>query len=461
MQLKLSKGSIIAIVVGVALCCIAIVSELLSSSPNGIGPYQVILLILGGLIIGLGLLPSDHILSKLTLLCLGCVVSLIILEGMLLLLSRANVSVTFPDTRELLNDDVLGKRTPPDSAGHDTRGWRNLSALEQADIVTIGDSQTWGVNATLAETYPSILSELTDRSVYSMAQGSYGAVQYRLLSERALELSPQLVVIGMYFGNDFADAYSIVYGDYAHQDLRDPLFDMSAMTQTIAERAQSLQPDGLVSQQAARINPANLTLWERTQSATYIGKFLTNVGVFKVLDTGEALRQIENNLQQVEKFPELLDRYDDGDVQTFFTPAYRQLVVDTELPAIQEGIRITKQEYASIKDFLIASDIEFLVVFIPTKETVYAPYLESLNDKYSELVEQEAEIHDEMIDFFDENSISYVDTLSELQQAVVDGIVIYPPTFDGHPTGHGYQVIAEVVADYINENDLMKQAPSF
>jgi hypothetical protein len=455
---QLPMGSKIRILIGLALVGVAIASELLSSSPNGIGPYQAVLLMLGGLIILLSILPSEQLMWKVTMLFLGFVISLILIEGMLLILSRANVTVTFPNTRELLDDEWLGKRTPPDAVGHDARGWRNETALEQADIVTIGDSQTWGVNATLAETYPSVLSDLSEYTVYSMAQGSYGAVQYRVLSERAVELSPQLVIIGMYFGNDFADAYSIVYGDYAHQKLRDPSFDLTAVTQTIAERSKALQPVGLtnINLQSDRTNPADLTLWERVQSATYIGKFLTNAGVFKTLDTGGVQRQLERNYKTVEESPELFAFYHESNVQTFFTPAYRQLVVDIESPMIQEGVRISKQQFAEIKNRLATSDIELLVVFIPTKETVYAPYLESLNDVHFLLVEQEAQIHDEMIEFFDEGDIAYIDTLSALRQAVDEGIAIYSATFDGHPVANGYRVIAEVVSSYISEDDVMK-----
>lgn len=458
MKAKLSIGSIITVVIGVALVGVSLASELLSSAPNGIGPYQAVLLILGGFILLLGILPSDQLLSKLTLLCLSFVVTLILIEGMLLILSRANVTVTFPDTRELIDDAELGKRTPPDAQGHDARGWRNQTALDQADIVVIGDSQTWGVNATLADTYPSVLGELTGHSVYSMAQGSYGAVQYRVLSERAIDLSPELVVIGLYFGNDFADAYSIVYGDYAHTDLRDPSFDMTAITQTIAERARMLQPEGLAgnNQQPVQINAPDFTLWERVQSGTYIGKFLTNLGVFDTLDTGASQQQLDVNIQRVEASPESLGYYRDGTIQTFFTPAYRQLVVDTSSPVIQEGIRISKEEYKDISEQLTASEIELLVVFIPTKESVYAPFAELLSDSYMRLIEQEAEIHDEMADFFDDNSIAYVDTLPALQRAVADGMQLYPPTFDGHPLGAGYRVIAEVIASYIDANDIMK-----
>ena len=437
---------------------IAIGSEIFSSSPDGIGPYQAILLILGGLISLLGIIPSAHFMSKVILFGLSFVVSIILIEGVLLMLSRANVSVTYPDTRELEFDEILGKRTPSGAVGHDELGWRNEKVLDKADIVTIGDSQTWGVNATLSQTYPSVLSALTGYSVYSMAQGSYGAVQYRVLTERALELSPRLIIIGLYFGNDFADAYSIVYGDYAYQDLRDPSFDMTAVTQTIAQKAKALQPDGLTGSnvQTARSNPAEQSLWERVQSATYIGKFLTNVGVFDTVDTGSAEQQLELNYAIVEESSELFGYYHRDNVRTFFTPAYRQLVVDMESPIIQEGIRISKLQYLEIDDLLNQRDIELLVLLIPTKEYIYAPFLDRINDVHMQLVEDESQLRNEMMDFFDQNQIVYLDTLPTLREAVDSGITIYSETFDGHPIDNGYRIMAETVADYIRKNDIIK-----
>lgn len=455
---QLPAGKIIAIVLGLGLIIAMIASEILSTSPNGIGPYQAILILLGLLIMLLGIFPSEHWTSKVVLASLSVVVTLILIEGVLLILSRSNVTVTFPNTQELLNDEILGKRTPPSAVGHDSRGWRNETALEQADIVTIGDSQTWGVNVILSETYPSVLSQLTDYSVYNMAQGSYGAVQYRVLTEQAVELSPQLIVIGMYFGNDFADAYSIVYGDYAHQELRDPNFDFAFVSQSIAEQAVEFRPERLriEGQQIESDNSSDLTLLQRVQSGTYIGKFLTSAGVFDAINTGESEQQFVSNRNLVSQYSDYFDIYESENVRTLFTPAYRQLVVNIESPIIQEGLRISKHQYAEIQNLVESANVELLIVLIPTKEMIYAPYLNELNTAHMTLVAQETHIRSEMTAFFDENEIAYVDILPAMQNAVEEDIAIYPQTFDGHPNDNGYRIIAQVIADYIAENEIMK-----
>lgn len=444
-----SSGKLLLMAVGGLLVLVIGATEFLSSTSNGIGPYQAILILLGLCIFLLGLFPSNQWSSKLVLILSSFVVSVILIEGGLFLAYRANVTVTFPDTSELLNDDVLGKRTPPGATGHDSRGWRNETAIDKADIVVIGDSQTWGVNATLTEAYPAVLARLSGQVVYSMAQGSYGAVQYRVLSEEAIQLSPDRVIVGMYFGNDFADAYTLVYNHSRYEDVRDPSFDLSAITQTIKEQAIQVQPGGS-SNLTESDNGADLTFWEQFRSGTYLGKFLTSAGVFDRVSTGTNEQNITTYRQMVAQSPDIFSIYQQDNWETFLTPAYRYLVQNLENPIIQEGVRITRSEYLEMQEMMAASDIAFLVVLIPTKELVYAPYIDSLSDSYQSLVTQERELRDSFIELFEANQIQYVDTLPSLRLAVENDNHIYPSTFDGHPNANGYQVIAETIWAYIN-----------
>ncbi|GEM_PF-518115 len=455
----MSRSRIATVCIGLLIAVIVALSEFLSSSANGIGPYQGVLLALGLLIILIGILPADHWSQKIVLMLSSFMITLMLIEGVLLVLNRLNVDVTYPDVRELQDDPLLGKRTPDNAAGHDERGWRNLRGLENADIVAIGDSQTWGVNASITETYPNVLGDLTGKTVYSMAQGSYGAVQYRVLTEQAIDLSPDLVVVGMYFGNDLADAYTMVYGDYeAYATLRDPDFNYTAISQSIAEQGSQLTGNVAVNlNQIQAVNSAELSFVERVQSGTYIGKLLTSAGIFEVVDTGDMARQMEINRQIVQEFPDVYSSYQRDSIETFLTPAYRQLVIDFESPVIAEGIRITKMQYLDLAQTLQAEGIDLLIVLIPTKEFVYLPYVvpENISEVYTLLGEQEQQVRQEMIGLFQENGIDFVDTLPALRQAVEGNLMIYPPTFDGHPSATGYRVIAETIAQYIQVNNMV------
>jgi len=100
---------------------------------------------------------------------------------------------------EILSDPELGVRVAPNSPGHDANGYRNAVARTQADIVALGDSQTWGVNAQAMDAWPQQLEKITNRLVYNMSVGGYGPVQYSQLIPRALNFSPKVVVVGLYF----------------------------------------------------------------------------------------------------------------------------------------------------------------------------------------------------------------------------------------------------------------------
>ena len=51
----------------------------------------------------------------------------------------------------LVKDPILGHKIEPNSAGHDSWGFRNKALPASAKIVSIGDSQTYGVSATARE----------------------------------------------------------------------------------------------------------------------------------------------------------------------------------------------------------------------------------------------------------------------------------------------------------------------
>ncbi len=135
-----------------------------------------------------------------------------------------------------IDDEQLGFRVRPHAWGHDANGFRNPRIPADPAIVAIGDSQTWGINVRRAETWPYVLADLTGQSVYSMALGGYGPVEYWVLVGDALEqFAPEVVVIGFYFGNDLYDSYQSVYlrEPFARfrdpsMPIRDPTFDKNA-----------------------------------------------------------------------------------------------------------------------------------------------------------------------------------------------------------------------------------------
>ena len=82
---------------------------------------------------------------------------------------------------ELLCDPILGHRVKPNSAGHDSWGYRNKTVPDAADIVCISDSQTYGESAKARDSWPGQLQQMTAREVYNLSLGGYSPVEYSYL----------------------------------------------------------------------------------------------------------------------------------------------------------------------------------------------------------------------------------------------------------------------------------------
>ncbi|MEZ4547723.1 MAG: hypothetical protein R3B51_08385 [Thermodesulfobacteriota bacterium] len=77
---------------------------------------------------------------------------------------------------------MLRYKIEPHSAGHDSLGYRNKYVPERADIVTLGDSQTYGESSPAKYSWPSILGSLTGKETYNMGVSGYGPAEYFIFS---------------------------------------------------------------------------------------------------------------------------------------------------------------------------------------------------------------------------------------------------------------------------------------
>ena len=155
---------------------------------------------------------------RLALLAAGLVLSVAIAE----IVARASESLRgghdlATQLGDRLEDPLLGYRPLPGSGDHDERGFRNESVPSGADVVALGDSQTWGVNAPIDQSWPAVLASETGLVVYNMRTGGYGPLHYRVLLDEALALDPRWIVIALFLGNDVHDCYELAYGQEAHR----------------------------------------------------------------------------------------------------------------------------------------------------------------------------------------------------------------------------------------------------
>src|SRR5688572_13158587 len=223
-----------------------------------------------------------------------------------------------------LADPILGMTIEPRSPGFDRWGFRNREVPESVDIVSLGDSHTYGNTAKMHEAWPEVVARETGRTVYNMALGGYGPNQYHhLLTTRAALLHPKQVLVGLYMGDDFENAFSITYGlDYwkfLRQGARPPVN---------ADIWRGTEPMG-------RLKP--LRNWLSTHSFVY-----------RLVVHGEALRALKANLQ----FRQVAGSADpsvttieapENNVREAFRPIRIAAGLDQARSEVQEGMRITLQ----------------------------------------------------------------------------------------------------------------------
>jgi hypothetical protein len=278
-----------------------------------------------------------------------------------------------------------------------------------------------------------------------MSVGGYGPVQYYVLTSQALALSPRVLVIGLFLGNDIYDAYRTAYFLSAHRELRASTAGADlAQQDTIAERSgQLLEGERRHSNSFGTSPPSLWPLWLRGHSA--VGRLLdanltqwgSGQGFWHHAERSWALAH-----------PDVGTAWN-GRAPTVLRTAYRLLALDLDEPRIAEGLRITKEILQRIHFYAQERGARTVVLLLPTKETVYAELIGmhggGLSSSYQRLVVMESRVHDELDAFLVDHRIERVDALAVLREAVAQGQRVFPATTDGHLTEEGYLIIATLL----------------
>jgi lysophospholipase L1-like esterase len=338
----------------------------------------------------------------------------------------------------LLKDPKLQHRIAPNAPGHDANGFRNDAVPANVEIVALGDSQTWGINGERSAAWPQVLGKISERTVYNMGIGGYGPLQYWVLTDKALSLSPKVMVIGVYLGNDVYDAYSLAYGSDVYSDLRNPGASAELLSDTIAPRANTLWEEEKNFQHDFGREPDGWGMW--LSGHTAIGRLLVRSGWCS--RSGDVW--FEASKAWAKAHPEHGAVYDEANVRTVLTTAYRLTALDLDDPHIAEGLRITDVVLQRIKGQSDDASVKLLVVLLPTKESVFANAAGSRqrDPVYERLVSMESRARSALVAQCEGVDIQYVDALPPLAQAVRRGEQVYPTSTESHPTPKGYEVIA-------------------
>ena len=337
-----------------------------------------------------------------------------------------------------VKDSRLGYRVAPNTPDHDSLGFRNQSVPTHADIIAIGDSQTWGNNVGRYDAWPQVLGRILGRSVYNMALGGYGPVEYWALAQDAEALSPSVLVVALYFGNDMYDAYRAVYQNDFYASFR-ATGSADLAHDTLRPKSDSLYDEMVAS--SAFPHHGRIFNFAIHHSATARALALLREPD-DAFAAGKAWALAHPNHGAV---------YEHNQVRTVLTTAYRLSALDLDEPRISEGLRITNEMLLLISDLTAKSGRKLLVGLIPTKEMVFstqAGFGDAMgNPTYAKLVRMETLNRHAVMSFCGEHHIAYLDLLAPLASAVARNEQIYLTTADGHPNKAGYVVIASACAN--------------
>lgn len=297
----------------------------------------------------------------------------------------------------LLNDPVMLVRAPPlypDTQGmgpNDVLGFRNRMVPTVADLVTIGDSQTYGNNTILEQSWPGWLGPTLknkDLVIYNMSTGGWSAPQYLKAFEYARRLQPNVVIVAFYSGNDPMESFTLVYGN---------------------EHWGFLRPDPNLKESDA---PA--VIFPPPESDTW-----------KV-------------------------RFTDG-TETVFSPKLRFTSNDRNHRAVRAGWSILSTVAAHLASEASKTNTKLILTIVPTKELVYARKIAAEGlvppEEYRALIAAEAtNITDLAEQIKALPNVHYADLIELLQLAVLQPKAYYPTNLNGHPLADGYKIIAEALS---------------
>lgn len=324
-------------------------------------------------------------------------------------------------------DDVLRYRIEPGTGAHDSLGFRNKSVPATADLVAIGDSHTYGISARASESWPSALGGMTGKTVYNMSLGGYGPAEYLYLMEsEALKLRPEVIIVGLYLGNDLMDSFNAVYSVDRWSGMRKPGFEFSSGNGEAEDDDYSYGPGDWL---------AGHSVFYRLVSSSFIGD---NLRQARRMKRGELIVMLND---------------EKSGINTGFTPDQRLKGLDLGRPEVREGLALSLRFIDRMNELAREHNVEFIVVIIPTKESVFARYIEGNKslpalEKIDYLLENEREVDSEVRKYFDEHGIRYVDALGPLSLSA-GTVQIYPNNFGGHENGNGYRVIAGAIKEYL------------
>ncbi len=310
----------------------------------------------------------------------------------------------------------------------DHRGYRNQTALDQYDVVVLGDSFAEGSSVSDEHIWPVHLGQNTGLSIYNLGMSGYDPFHYlESLKENGLALKPRYVVCLLYEGNDFRSAKS-------DRKRRSPSF--SKRLKEYLKRSPIINGlDNLLINTFGPINCAG------------------HVPGAEVLDW----------------LPLIIPDGPNGKPYAFAPKQLRDLYGSREEFALDKHWLNPRRQLAGMNEQCHQAGCRFIVVFAPLKAHVTLPVVADrleadkvrtfMKLRYKKELPEAATFLANLLERVDareevvaewcrRESIPFLSVTGALREAAVAGTQVYY-TYDQHWTPDGHAVVAESVARFL------------
>lgn len=292
----------------------------------------------------------------------------------------------------------------------DKDGFRNSKEMDQAEIVTIGDSFTEAGNMPEEETFTHLVGQKMNRTVRNLGRSGYSTpTEFIVFKKFGLPCQPKFVVWQIAEANDLDDVGTY---EFWLQHGRPDYFDFAANTKPT--QVQAWQGRSLTYRLFNQLRHRDLRDWPLA------GYFKTNEGKERM-------------------------------VRFFETPGM-------QLPArgnsAWPGFSKPIEEAAGL---CRSNNIQLLIVLIPDKlrvigpHTRFEPQVALVGSRFPGLPPETA-LGACLRDFCGGRQIPFLDTTEALQQAAAAGNLVYQG-FDTHLSAPGHQIVADCIATELRKRE--------